>query len=1108
MAARPAGVAMSKRSFLPFLLVVLLLGGVSPVFAQKITGDITGTVTDPAGAVVPGATVTAENVGTGLSRSAKTAATGDYRLVELPPGTYKVTVSATGFKTAVGDVQVAIGIVTHADFSLQVGERTETVTVEATSPLIELSDRVNSYVDEKRIVDLPLSGRDFNSLLAITPGVQRAPGGGFLAVNINGLRPTMNNYLVDGIPNNDRYYGDSVLNQTGVVGIPATLVPMDAIQEFTVQQNPSNEFGVKGGAAINVAMKSGTNELHGSAYYFRHDDWTDARNFFADEKTPLRNQQFGFTIGGPVRKDRTFFFAYYEGQRMETLAPYEAAVPTPAEVLAARARIAAAGLTTNPVGEALLAFYPTDPTGIVNVAIPNSADMNSFSVKLDHRIGEKHLVVGRYFFGDSLQSAPAFVGTLAPPAPNPPDMFNSVAPTRAQLLGLSWTWNLSPEKILETRFGLSRFSQIIDVNNKVNPLDLGINTGPLSPEDFGVPAVYYLGYFGYIGGVAGYPITTRPNQSYDLSQHFSLVRGRHTFKVGGQFQHAYTNSLRNRSRLDMEIFSTGADAIVQLLLGRFDFVARSFGSTRRLIFQNSAGFYFMDDWKLHPRLTLSYGLRYDVSGAMGEERDRCANFLLGDPLAGPDGFVLCSDRPLYGVDKNNFGPRVGIAWDVTGSGRTALRAGYSLSYDVPNFGALHAPRSTFSPLAARAGAFTQITENIFSVELGGDGGAASPESPLATCVDPTNPGLGGNFVCVLPGVSIFGPNPTGTPPFDVFSVVSPLKMPMIHYVTLSLQHELFKDNVVTVSYVGTRGRNLLIYRDLNASPIGSGGTQADRPLCDPASPLFNAVLCPQVESIIQLTNVGKSWYDSLQLSFRQRNWRGLNAQYNLTWGKCIDYGSRNRGTRINFPQMMNPFDITNNKGLCDHDVPLNFNVAGTYAIPAPESLGRFGKGWELGTVFTAMDGRPFTPHLGSLDRSGQQTGTIRANCNGTPQYNPRDPNQYIANPGIFSIPPAGTVGTCGRNILRGPGLVQWDFSVLKNTRFGKDQRYNIQFRWEIFNLLNRANFSTGGSFTAIGSNIRFSDFGTISSTDDVAAFNPVIAQGGPRSMQFVLKFIF
>src|SRR5581483_8276508 len=464
------------------LSVVLLTGilciGLTAV-AQQITGDITGVVTDSTGAVLPNISVTAVNNDTGLSREATTSDSGNFRFPQLPIGSYKVTASAQGFKTVIQTAQVVAGGIIRADFKLAVGQRNETIEVEGQAPLVDLSPNENNYVDREKIENVPLNGRDFNSLLAITPGVQRDPGGGFLAVSINGSRTTSNNYFIDGLYNNDRYYGDSAINQTGILGIPAVTFPPDAIEELSVQETPSAEFGVKGGAPILLNMKSGTNSWHGGATWINHNGIGDADNYFANHNTdncqgpgecrptPIHNNQFHGNIGGPIIKDKAFFFLFYEGQRNKTQSIKGRRVPTQAAITAAINDIAANGLNIDPVGQTLLNYFPVDtnPADQANVdgvgnftqSTPSTASNNEFGVKFDYKLNSANSIAVRYIFGDSLQSGPPFAGL----PPNPAfkqDIFNSFAPSRAQLAGVSWTWNISNNKILESRLGYTRFS--------------------------------------------------------------------------------------------------------------------------------------------------------------------------------------------------------------------------------------------------------------------------------------------------------------------------------------------------------------------------------------------------------------------------------------------------------------------------------------------------------------------------------------------------------------------------------------------------------------------------------------------------------------------------
>ncbi len=1101
------------------LVVVCLCAFAIPSSSQKITGDISGDVADSTGAVVSGATVTAQSVATGQIRTATTSASGSYRLPELPIGSYKLTVAVEGFKTLVRTADVSAGAVTRADFALQIGQKTETVEVQGVAPLVELSTNNNNYVDQAKIESVPLNGRDFNSLLAITPGVQRTPGGGFLAISINGARTTSNNYFIDGLYNNDRYYGDSSVGQTGVVGIPATLFPPEAIEELNVQETPSAEFGVKGGAPINMVMKSGTNDIHGHAQWIRHTNFADAINYFSKShgcgatadgpdpcvSTPIHNNQFGATLGGPIIKDKTFFFVYYEAQRYKSVAVKSVTVPTTGDVEAATAAV---GDLATQAGLNLLSYFPTSESGSLVVRTPTTDSMNGFGVKIDHKLTPSQSLSGKYIFGDSLQSAPPIAGL--PSAKGSPDLFNSIAPSRTQMAGLSHIWNIGNNKILESRFGFQRFAQIIDVNNKIDPKDLGVDTGPLAATDFGVPYVYLyqLGYGGYIGGVQGYPITTRPDQTYDWSEHFSWIKGNHSIRLGGNYQSAYTNSLRNRARtgLTFGYVTDSVGQIEELLLGKAEGANRNFGDTHRHIIQKSVGFYVQDQWKIRPRLTLDLGLRWELNGALGETNNLGANFL-------PDRGLVSVGKgisSLYKKDMHDFGPHVGFAWDVLGNGKTAVRAGYSLTYDVPNFGSLAAP---YSFARARAGAFTQPFQGQFSSNSVSLSGSVSADPFTGTCLDPNDPNSTGDYVCFDSATvgPIFGTSPNGSAPFNAFSIVNNFKTPRAHNYSLSIQREIASNQVLTIGYSGSYGQHLVMYRDLNASPIGGDGTR-------PFDNIFVTDGTPDFKHIIQATNLAESRYDSLQASFNQRNWHGLNLTYNYTFSKCFDQNSVNRGGAGNYPQANNPFNPQDSRGLCDHDVTHNFNLSGVYSLPTIPNVSKLvGRGWQMSTIYTAISGRPFSALI-SGDPSGQGlSGTsLRASYDGSPiHYNTRNPGAYVVeSPGVdpcgvesdfaspFYFPCDGTIGNSRRNMLRGPGLSQLDLTLLKDTKIG--ERLTVQFRWEVYNVLNRGNFAAFVSNNTIGS----SSFGTITTSPDVASGNPVIAQGGPRNMNFALKFSF
>ncbi len=1162
-----------------FVLLLTSLIASIPLFAQKITGDISGTVTDPSGAAVSGAVVNAVNAGTNEKASATTNEAGFYRMVNLSPGQYRVSVEAPGFKGMERQATVSLALVTESNFTLVVGSKGETVEVQSVVPLVETTeDRLSTLFDDKLVADLPNNGGDFNNLLDGVPGVQRSPGGGFQSLNINGQRATSNNFAVDGIPNNDRYYGESSLGQAAIAGTAAALIPLDGISEFNVQSNPGVEYGVRGGSVIDIGLKSGTNQLHGTVFWDRHTDAFDARNYFSAEKTPFRLNQYGASGGFPIRKDKDFVYLSFQGFHLKSVFPAVEPVPTPAEIVDATECVmtgtnhnTSGGSVVNAAGDPLclnqgqpgpgpdqifgngddgqvstiganlLSFIPTSDTGLLNISGQNKLDVTNFHVKFDHIFNQNHRVSVKYLFGDSLNNQPASPGTpqtVGPLATNQ-NMWNSVAPSRAQLIGINYNWTISTNKVLESRLGYQRFSQRIGVNNNIDPNALGINTGPLGAgpqdtENFGVPAVYYLGEFGpsanaypVVGGIQGYPIITRPNASYDWQEHFTEIKGNHTIKIGGQFQRATTKTRRDRARTGLSFYSYGFSycatygpcptefgsasqtnhvaALNELLLGLTDDVARSFGETNRHIYQNSLGLYVQDSWKVKPNFTLELGVRWDVAGALGEKNNLGANFLPGNPKADSDGFVSLSKQPLYGVDKNNFGPRVGVAWDLFKNGKTVLRSGYSLNYDLPNFGALHAPQ-TYLPggswSGTRSGFFTQFAEGIYAVDVF----ASTPSSNQ----DIFNSGTQDNslctvFVCMATGVNIFGSEvlTKPPPPFNVVQVLHDFRTPMNHAYNLTVEQALTDKVSFMVAYVGTAGRNLLNWRDLNACPISPDP-------CNTSRQPFGATF-PQYRHIMQVNNDGYSNYNSLQTAFKVRDTHGLTGQVNFTWSRAFDTGSANRGGDL-LSNFQNPYRVSANYAPSGFDTPLNVNFTVVYQIPRLQGVPRLvGEGWQLNSIFRAQKGRPFSAYV-HADPSHQGIKNSYADYDGSPLNYAYDNIHQFLNVDAFSSPADGAVGTARRNMLRQPGISQWDMSIFKNFKF--QERYTVQFSWSVFNVLNHSMFAANTG--DIGSrncdppdSNNCSGFGAYFATPDVGlGFNPILGTGAQRNMQFGLRFSF
>src|SRR5580704_512642 len=477
------------------MMFAVILFSAILLFAQTYQGRILGSVTDPSGAVISGARVTIMNTATGVSRTLTTTAAGEYVAPNLEPGPYTVTAEAPSFKKEqrIG-LQLEVAKDIRVDLKLAAGASVETVTVSGEAPLVDTtSDVLGGTFSNEAINELPLQGRDFQNLVILQPGIQREPGGGFLSITANGNRPEENNFIIDGIDDNDAYYGTTVINAEGVEGTPATILPIDAIQEFNIQSSPEADYGWKPGAIINVGIKSGTNGFHGSTYYFNRNDALDARNWFnptPDPVSAVNLHQFGASAGGPIVKDKLFFFANYEGVRdkvgnpLQVTTPVTVSIGDPTSSIVDAFAECQAASNCSPISEKLAGYLPSNPgpSEQLNLDYNNRNREDNGIIKLDYHFSQKHSFVGSYFVGDSVQDEEDT--TVLNP------MFLSQATTRAQVLGGAWIWSVNSRFTNQLHIGYNRFGQKVTVaDSNLDPASVGIDTGVTNPVDFGIPEI-------------------------------------------------------------------------------------------------------------------------------------------------------------------------------------------------------------------------------------------------------------------------------------------------------------------------------------------------------------------------------------------------------------------------------------------------------------------------------------------------------------------------------------------------------------------------------------------------------------------------------------------
>jgi outer membrane receptor protein involved in Fe transport len=1117
------------------MILALVVLAATSLVAQTFRGTILGTVTDPSGAVVTGAKVTVKNVATGLERTTQTSADGSYAVPELPIGTYAVTIAQSGFQTSLtSSVVVDVAVERRVDARLKPGEVATVVEVSGESlPQVETTaDTLGGVLTSKTVENLPVNGRDYTKLLFLNPGVSGSPDeitdspGSFGVFSMNGARGRSNNFLLDGTDMNDGYRNDPAINEAGVFGTPATILPIDAVAEVNVLSNFEPEYGRNAGAVVNIVTKSGTNGLHGTAAEYFRNDALDARNFFnfvSQPKAAFHNNQYGASLGGPIVKDRTFFYADYEGQQESVGVVTLAMVPSGSAPDGSLSPSDA----SNPVISALLARHPWPAPNLggnsASVVSPSFNRLTSFIAKVDHKFNSNNLLTGRYFFGDSIQSFPLALTATGGQLPG----FNTFTPTRVQLVSLSYVHTIGGQKVNELRYGWNRFAEgFFPEDQNFHPSSIGLcatgSPGGLGCSgsgvaDSGLPIILVSGV-AQLGATSSLP-RHRVDSNNQVLDNFSWKINKHDFKFGFDFHRTTVQQYFDKYFRGRLKFSALQDFLAGDVTGlSFQYV----GNTTRHTFENNFGFYFQDSFRVTPRLTLNYGLRWDYFGVMGEKNNLLSNVTSLSPATGTGTFTLTQvGQPglsrLYEPDYKDFAPRVSVAWDVTGTGKTVVRAGFGLFFDAfsQDMALGHLPYETFfSPGPAY---------NPVGVAPILSAGASGP---------------------IAPGVPVFGDETACNFECDTFAFDRHIKMPYMENYNLNIQQQITSKAVLQVGYVGSQGHRLWRFFDLNQpsaatinaadlASVAAGGSIADfsgfnRPYNGNPYGTFY---------LEQENSTGKSNYNSLQASLRVNGWHGVSSIVNFVWSKSLDNSSDGEDFEPNAAQPQDSNNPQLEYGPSNFDLPKRFSWILSYEIPKMGgSMQRLKNGWGINSVVTLQSGQPFQFNYNCQDDFSGGGGCFdRPDVVGPIVYHRDNPFGFV-DLSSFAIPctvdPAVTTaggvatdcqvgtrhyGNLGRDSLRGPTYKQWDLGVYKSTAI--TERVNLQFRADFFNVLNHPNFASpflpafiadpGVNGFALNGNreVGVGGYG-LTATGDVGIGNPFLGGGGPRGIQFGAKFTF
>jgi hypothetical protein len=1125
------------------LIVVLLTTLVSlEISAQQITGSIRGVVIDPSGAIVQSAQVSAQQTETGLTRTTMTDRSGAYVIVELPIGHYQVKAEAKGYQKYLQEgITLDVNQAATVSIHLKLGAETQLVQVQADAELVQSTvSSLGETVMQREILDLPLDGRNFSQLgllqpgvVPLTPGLAEAggPARENQAYAVDGQRPESNSFLIDGADNVNAVDAGFVLKP-----------PIDAIAEFKILTHNANaEFGRNTGSTTNIVTRGGTNSFHGAAWEFLRNDAMDASDYFSHTVRPLKQNQFGASFGGPILKDNTFFFGYYEGFRNRQGEPVNATVPSADERLGNFGQLCtgsgasfdpSTGQCSDPNGQLtffgtsvpfnqLTLFTPIDPVAtnlLPFFPLPNSGsngfittqtlveNNDQFGLRLDHYISHADTLNFRYTYASGPTTDP-----LSPVGANVPG-FPVGEYDRAQNFVTQETHVFSPTTIGVARFSFLRNKFLLDQHlNHQSFSSLGFQYDPTLASAAGPPFIQVAGY-----ASVGDPITGPRNtfqNTFDLSGSLGWIHGRHELKFGGGYRRDQINALQGIATNGFFVFA-GIPSQAKFLYndGFANFLSanpvvflQGGGDFSREIRDRAMNLYGQDTYKVTSNLTLNFGLRYELPFPATENKNRVNLFVPGAqskviPTA-PTGLLYPGDpgvpAGLISTQKTAFAPRVGFAWDPRGDAKTVLSAAYGIFYE-PYYTGQGGPLQ--DPVSA--------PPYLKTLQLG---------FPINSFANPFH-----------------SPDPFGVPfpePMTLLVVSRNLHLPYGQDWNLNIQRSFGADWLLQVGYVGTTGVRLPRFIEGNPA-VYVPGLDTTSPGCAPPTQpcpisndnnvnqrrLYSGCTLQQPNNCVygsvgEIASISNSSYNALQASLRKRFSHGLSFLASYTWSHSIDdvssfniTGSASQPVAGENDLAQNPFDLAAERGRSMFDARHRFVLSYQWSLPFLQHstawYGRVLGNWQLNGIMTAMSGTPFTVFdSNDVSLQGQAPeisgfSSNRPNVIGNPNSGPHTAAQWF-NINAFqrlSPDPTGQVevfGNEGRNAVQGPGYVNWDFSAFKNIRLTESKE--IQFRGELFNVLNHTNFR-----------LPVSDIASISS----GTFGEIQSDVSPRVIQVALKFLF